>query len=160
VARSGKRKMASSTSGAGSGADEIRYRSYLTQLERQQDAEIKDKENEHQNKVARLVTTESDQETELRKDYDVKISEEADLLDKRLTSVRERNKEMVMAEKSAGEDETAKTHAQYAQKVESQKKTGDDQIAKLQAYYKKAGDDLHHQFEKDQARAAQKGKNA
>jgi hypothetical protein len=149
----------SSTSGT-SGADDIRYRSYMTQLERQQDADIKDKENEHQQKLARLVTTQTDQENGLHKDYDVRISDEADQLDKKLADVRERNKTMVMQEKEAGEDEATKVHIQYSQKIEQEKKVGDEQIAKLQAYYRKASDDLHQQFEKEKVKAAQKGKPA
>ena len=151
--------MASSTSGM-SGADETRYRSYITQLERQQDADIKDKETEHQHKVALLTTTNAEQENNLRKDYDVRISTEAEQLEKKLTEVREHNKAIVAHEKEVGEEEATKTHQQYAQKIEQEKKIGDDQIAKMQAFYRKANDDLHQQFERDRAKAALKGKTA
>ena len=37
-------------------------------------------------------------------------------------------------------------------KIEQEQKVGDEQISRLQSYYKKASEELHHQYEKDRAR--------
>ena len=53
-----RKPVASSAQGAGgsgNNSDEIRYRSYLTQLERQQDADIKDKEVQHKDRVTKVI---------------------------------------------------------------------------------------------------------
>lgn len=49
--------MASSTNGTGSGVDEIRYRNYIQQIERDQDASIKDKEERHMERLANMGTS-------------------------------------------------------------------------------------------------------
>jgi hypothetical protein len=146
--------MASSVNGPGNNTDEIRYKSYLTQLEREQDAQIKDKEDTHREHLSNIITTHEDDTKLLRKDYDVKISDEAEALDRKLSMIRERNQIISNQERENGEREADKVHNQYASKIETEKKTGDEQIARLQGYYKKASDELHHQYEKDRAKAA------
>jgi hypothetical protein len=141
--------MANSIDSGSGGVDEIRYRSYLNQLERDQDAQIKDKEDTHREHLAKVVTTNDDQMQNLRKDYDVKISDEADALERKLSLIRERNGILSNQERENGEREADKVHNQYASKIEQEKKIGDDQISRLQAYYKRASDELHKNFEKE-----------
>ena len=145
--------MASSMNGAGNNVDEIRYKSYLTQMERDQESQIKEKEDAHRERLSNLVVTNEDQTKNLRKDYDVKISEEAEALDRKLSLIRDRNQILANQERENGEREADKVHNQYAQKIEQEKKVGDEQIGRLQGYYKKASDELHHQFEKERAKA-------
>ena len=87
--------MASSMNGAGNGVDEIRYRAYLTQLERDQEATVKDKEDGHRDRLAGMVQNQDQQLQQMRKDYDVRISQEAESLDRKLALVRERNQTLV-----------------------------------------------------------------
>ena len=150
--------MASSMKGAGNNVDEIRYKNYLLQMERDQDATVKDKENLHRDRLSQLITNHDEQTQSLKKDYDVKISSEAEALDQKLAMVRERNQVLVNQEHENGEMEASKVHQQYSQKIEPEKKVGDEQISRLQSYYKKASDELHHQYEKDRVRTTQKGK--
>ncbi len=145
--------------GTGNNVDEIRYRSYLNQMERDQDSQIKEKEEIHQERLASLIASNDQTHQNLRKDYDVKISAEAEMLEQKLAQIRERNQEIVDQEKESGVHEADKVHNQYVAKIELEKKVGDDQIAKLQNYYKGASEKLHHQFEKDRERVeSQKGK--
>ena len=143
--------MASSTSGAGNNnnVDEIRYRSYLNQLERDQEAQIKDKEDTHREHLAKIISTNDDQTQGLRKDYDVKISDEAEALERKLSLIRERNTILSTQERENGEREADKVHNQYVSKIDQEKKVGDEQISRLQAYYKRASDELHKNFEKE-----------
>lgn len=155
--------MAGSTNGAGgsgNNADHIRYQSYLTQMERQHEADVRDKEDAHRERVGRLVSNQEEQSSTIKKDYDVKISQEAETLERKLNMVRERNTVLVKQEQEAGELEVNKLHTQYAQKIEQEKRIGDEQIARLQNYYKKATDELHRQYEKERMKVAQKGKQS
>jgi hypothetical protein len=148
--------MASSMNGAGgsgNNTDEIRYRSYLTQMERQQDAEIKEKDENHKDQVARIVSGHDNQQKNLRTDYNVKISEEADAMEKKLETIRQRNLAITTQEKESGEAEAEKIHHQYAAKIEQEKKTGDEQIAKLQSHYKKSSEDLAKQHQRAREKA-------
>jgi hypothetical protein len=151
--------MASSTNGPGNNVDEIRYRNYLTQLERDQDAQVKEKQDAHRDHLANIITTSTDQSQTLRKDYDVKISDEAEMLEHKLSLIRDRNDILSKQERENGEREADKVHNQYSQKIDQQKQVGDEQIARLQGYYKKASEELHLQFEKERSRhASEKGK--
>jgi len=155
--------MASSTGGAGS-ADEIRYRSYLTQLERQQDADVKDREDQHRDRVAKLVSANETQTSQMRKDYDVKISDEAEALEHKLGLIRDRNKILIDQERDRGDKEAEKIRTQYQQKIDDEKKVGDEQLNRLQSYYRKAAQELDRQYRKEQAReqanaAQRKGKS-
>ena len=153
--------MASSTNGTGNNVDEIRYRSYLSQMEREQDSKIKEKEDTHRERLANLITNHDEQTKLLHKDYDVKISEEAEILDHKLSQIRERNQNLMTEERESGEHESEKVHNQYAQKIDQEKKNGDEQIVRLQAYYKKASEDLRHQFDKERAKnSVQRGKSS
>ena len=151
--------MASSMNGAGNNVDEIRYRSYLNQMERDQDSQIKEKEDSHREKLSNIILNHEDESKMLHKDYDVKISEEAETLERKLGMIRDRNQIISNQERENGEREADKVHNQYAQKIEQEKKVGDEQIARLQGYYKKASDEMHTQFEKERARnVAAKGR--
>ena len=151
--------MASATNGPGNNVDQIRYQSYIGQMERDQDAKIKETEDSHRERLSNLLVNHDDQTQHLRKDYEVKISEEAENLERKLALIRERNEGLTTQEKEAGEKESEKIHLQYTQKIDQQKAVGDEQIAKLQNYYKKASEELHHNFEKERMRvASQKGK--
>ncbi len=150
--------MANSMKGAGNNVDEIRYKNYLLQMERDQDSNLKDKELEHRERLTHLITSHDEQTQTLKKDYDVKISSEAEALDQKLAMVRERNQALVNQEHENGEAAASKVHQQYAQKIESEKKVGDEQISRLQSYYKRASNELHKQYEKDRVRTTQKGK--
>lgn len=146
--------------GSGNNADQIRYQSYLAQMERQQDADIKDKEDTHRERLVRLNDIQESQSQGLKKDYDVKISQEAETLEKKLNMVRDRNSVLVQQEQEQGERAADKMRSSYQQKIEQEKRVGDEQIARLQQYYKKATDDLHRQYEKERMKTAQKGKPA
>ena len=142
--------MASSTNGTGgSNVDQIRYQSYLTQMERQQDADIKDLEEKHKEKLSRTISLHDQQENVLHKDYDVKISEEADSLEKKLSTIRERNTAITTQERNNGELEANKIRTQYQQKIDQERKNGDEQIAKLHQYYQKATEEMARQYAKD-----------
>ncbi len=140
--------------------DQIRYQSYLTQMERQQEADIRDKEDIHKERLSRLVDTQAHQSEGLKKDYDVKISQEAETLEKKLNMIRDRNSVIVKQEQEQGEREADKVRSQYQQKIEQEKKTGDEQIARLQQYYKRATDELHRQYEKERLKVNTKGKTS
>jgi len=151
--------MASSTNGAtGSNSDATRYQNYLSQLERQQDATIQDVQEQHKDKLSHLVDGNNRQQTQMEKDYDIQISNEAESLGKKLALTREKNELAIAQERERGEKEAEQIKAQYQQKIEIEKKTGDEQLTKLQNYYKKAADELHRQFTKEQTRETQKGK--
>lgn len=154
--------MASSTSGANSGgnADATRYMNYLAQLERQQDAEVRDHEDQHKEKVTRLVDTHQHQESQLRNDYNVKISDEAETMEKKLALTRERNNILIFQERERGEKESDRIRTQYQQKIENEKRVGDEQLARMQEYYKKAAEELQRQHLKNQVRESQKGKTS
>ena len=81
------------------------------------------------------------------------------MLDRKLAMIRDRNQVITTQERENGDREADKIHAQYAQKIDQEKKVGDEQIARLQNYYKKASEELHHQFEKERAKiATEKGR--
>lgn len=149
--------MASAANGAGGNSDSIRYKNYLSQLERQQDAEIRDHEDQHKEKVTRMVDSHENQESKMRKDYQVQISEEAEAMERKLALTRERNDILISKERSKGEKEADRIRTQYQQKIENERKIGDEQLARMQEYYKKAAEEQHRQFTKDQNRQTQKG---
>jgi hypothetical protein len=148
--------MANSMSGAG-GSDSKRYSNYMAQLERQQDAEIQDREALHKDKVSRMVESQEHTQKRIKKDYDVRISDEAETLERKLSLIRERNDILISQERERGEKEADRVRTQYQQKIEQEKKSGDLQLARLQEYYKKATDELGRQFEKSAVRESQKG---
>ncbi len=149
--------MASATNGAGSNSDATRYKNYLSQLERQQDADIRDQEDQHKEKITKLVSNHDNQESQIHKDYSVQISEEAETLEHKLALTRERNNILISQEREKGEKEADRIRTQYQQKIEGEKKTGDEQLSRMQDYYKKAAEEQHRQFSKDQVRQIQKG---
>ena len=149
--------MASSTSGTGS-ADTTRYQSYLNQLEREQDAEVHEKEDDHKEKLTRLVDTNTSQEAQIHKDYNVKISDEAETMQNKLNLTRERNDIIIAQERERGEKESDRIRSQYQQKIEMERKTGDEQLSRMQEYYKKSAEEIHRQYAKAEARETQKGK--
>jgi hypothetical protein len=156
----GKRpRMASSTSGAGN-SDAIRYQNYLAQMERQQDAEIRDTEDQHKEKLTHLVGSHETQESEIKKDYNVQISGEAEALGHKLALTRERNDILISQERDKGEKEADRIRSQYQQKIESEKKVGDEQLSRMQDYYKKSAEELHRQYTKEQVRETQKGRQS
>ena len=120
--------MASAMNGAGNNSEATRYKNYLSQLERQQDA-----------------------------DYNVQISNEAETLERKLALTRERNNILISQERERGEKESDRIRTQYQQKMENEKKVGDEQLARLQDYYKKAAEEQARQFNKEQVRQTQKG---
>jgi len=154
--------MASSTNGMGSGnnADAIRYQSYLSQMERQQDAEVRDAQEDHKEKLTNLVSGNTTQENQIQKDYHVKISDEAETMEHKLALTRERNNILISQERDRGEKEADRIRTQYQQKIESEKKTGDEQLSRLQNYYKKSAEELHRQYTTEQVRETQKGKTS
>ncbi len=157
-----RKPVASSAQGAGgsgNNSDEIRYRSYLTQLERQQDADIKDKEVQHKDRVTKVIGSQTEQEQQLHKDYDVKISAEAENLDRRLGLIRERNSILISQERDLGQHEADKVKMQYQQKIEQEKHIGDEQLGRLQQYYKRAAEELATQNDK-KVKPSQKGTTA
>ena len=152
--------MASSTSGAGGNADSIRYQSYLSQLERQQDAELRDQTDQHKEKLTRIVGSNDTQESQIQKDYSVKISDEAETLEHKLSLTRERNNILISQERDKGEKEADRIRSQYQQKIETEKKVGDEQLSRMQDYYKKSAEELHRQYTKEQVRETQKGRQS
>jgi hypothetical protein len=152
--------MASSMNGAGGSSDSVRYSNYLSQLERQQDADIRDKEDLHKEKVTRMVDDHQSQESQIKKDYQVKISDEAEAMERKLSLTRERNNILISQEREKGEKEADRIRAQYQQKIEQEKKTGDLHLSRLQEYYKKAGEELQKQSNRSQIREGQKGERS
>ena len=149
--------MASAMNGAGNNSEATRYKNYLSQLERQQDAELRDEEDQHKEKITHLVGSHDDQESKIRKDYNVQISNEAETLERKLALTRERNNILISQERERGEKESDRIRTQYQQKMENEKKVGDEQLARLQDYYKKAAEEQARQFNKEQVRQTQKG---
>ncbi len=147
--------MANSMNGS-SGTDAGRYQSYLSQMERQFETDVRDKEETHRDKVTRLINHQTGQQEQMRKDYDVRISDEAENLEKKLGLIRERNQILVNEERERGEREADKIRAQYQQKIDAEKVKGDEQLSRLQSYYKKASDDLNRAFEREKVKATQR----
>ena len=100
-----------------SGSDEIRYQSYLNQMEREQDATIQDKKDEHKEQLTHIINNNEQQKEQVRKDYDVKISGEAESLERKLNLIRDRNTLLVNQERESGEREADKTRANYQMKI-------------------------------------------
>ncbi|NDF13734.1 hypothetical protein EB061_00195 [bacterium] len=136
--------------------DEIRYRSYLTQLERDQESQLKNAVDEHREKMTRVLDQQQTVLEQMRNDYDVRISSEAEMLDRKLSEIRERNGELAAREKLNGEQEADKIHAQYTQRIAQEKALGEEQLRQLQSYFKQASEDLHRQYEREQLKVEQK----
>ena len=107
-----------------SGADQIRYQSYLNQMEQDQNASIQEKTEEHKDKLSRLINQNHQQTEQMRNDYDLKISEEAEVLEKKLSAIRERNTLLAEQEKSYGEREVEKLKYSYKARIEQEQKIG------------------------------------
>src|SRR5689334_12113938 len=98
--------MASEISGSkGEVGDEIRLRAYRAQVERANDAHIREVEQEHLASIQRLNEDQEKQLASLRHAYDVKISEEGEALKDRLEKIHEANEQRIAVEKMSGEDE-------------------------------------------------------
>jgi len=149
--------MASSTKSAGGNYDSQRYSNYLTQLEKQQEADLRDHEVNHKEKVTRMVEDHQSQESQMKKDYHVQISEEAEMMERKMALTRERNNILISQERERGEKEADRVRSQYQQKIDQEKRIGDEQLGRLQEYYKKAGDELQRQHNRSQTREGQKG---
>lgn len=152
--------MASSMNGAGNSSDAARYQNYLAQLERQQDADVRDQEDQHKDKITRIINTHDTQQSQMKKDYEVQISDEAEAMERKLALTRERNGILISQERDKGEKEADRIRTQYQQKIEHEKKIGDEQLSRMQEYYKKASEEQYRQFTREQAREAQKGNKA
>jgi hypothetical protein len=149
--------MASSMKGAGGSADSQRYSNYLTQLEKQQEADLREQEASHKEKITRLVDDHQAREGQIKKDYQVQISDEAETLERKLTLMRERNDILITQERERGDKEADRVRSQYQQKIDQEKRIGDEQLGRLQEYYKKAADELNRQHHRNQTREGQKG---
>src|SRR4051794_12187278 len=94
-----------------SAADEMRMRNYRAQTERRNDAELREIDTKHQEELGRVLGYQAEQMEQLRHSYDVKISEEAESQEQKLSEIRHSNGERLEVEKRAADEEYGKVSA-------------------------------------------------
>jgi hypothetical protein len=128
--------------------EELRLRNSLAQMQQRYDFEVRDKERTHADDVQRLVDNETKQLDDLRKDYEVKISQEAESLEQKLHEIRLNHDEQIATEQRAGEKELEKVKLSNQKKIEEYKKNGDAQIEALRKQLQASAETLHAQAKK------------
>ena len=83
-------------------SDEMRLQNYRERLKQQNELEIREMEANHAADLERLSTTEMNQIENLRHDYEVRVSQEAETLDEKLTEIRLENAGRVVQGKASG----------------------------------------------------------
>ena len=106
-------------------------RNYRNQLEHQNEIELKDIENRYASELQKLHQTKILELDQLTKAYDVKISEEAEIMEDRLSTVHAESDKRITTEKQIGEDELKKVKLSNRQRVEDYKKYGELQLESL-----------------------------
>src|SRR4051812_1352519 len=89
-------------------ADEVRLKNYRSQIEQKNDIELRDLEARHAEDLQKVLETSNREAERLRRDYDVKISQEAEMLEEKLHQIRIKNEIQINAEKESGENEVSK----------------------------------------------------
>ena len=140
--------MPSDISAKTASADEIRLRNYRTQLERRNEMELADIDARHQDDVRKVMASQSLQMQELQGAYDVKISQEAEILEQRLHEIRQNNKERVETEQQAADDQLTKLKQAHEKQVIEYKKNTEEEMEQLRRQLQASTEALHNQAKK------------
>src|SRR5437773_1724517 len=94
-----------STSLKSSTTEELRLRNYKDQLQQKNELELREMQARHDEELQRRIENHTAQTDELRRDYDVQISDEAEQLEERLHQTRMSNEERISTEKKSADAE-------------------------------------------------------
>ncbi len=128
--------------------DELRYRNYLAQLHQRGDMEVRELQSAHGEEVQHLLETEKAQMDDLHRDFDVRISQEAEKLDEHLQNIRMQNEERVGEQKRAADQELNQVRATSQQRIDEYKKNADAQLDSLRKQYLAASEAMHERYRK------------
>src|SRR5438105_2839235 len=96
--------------------EDLRLRNYRTELNRRNEAEIREMDARHGENVAKLQESELAQLEQLKHAYEIQFSQEAEALEEKLRDLRAENDKRVDGEKKQGENELVKTRSMYQAK--------------------------------------------
>jgi hypothetical protein len=129
-------------------AEEIRLRNHRAQLEQRNEMALREIEQSHAEDVRRTIENQAFQMDNLRRAYDVQISEEAEALEERLHRVRLNADERVAAEKKAGEAELEKLKSAHKQRLDEYRKNSEQQLEALRKQLQTSAETLHEKARK------------
>jgi hypothetical protein len=128
--------------------EELRLRNYRASLQQKSDIENRELQARNVEEVQHLMDTHTVQMDELKRAYDVQISQEAEGLEEKLQKVRISGEDRVNLEKQVQEAELAKVKTSSQLKIEEYKKNSEVQIDKLRKDTQATTDLLHDKAKK------------
>jgi hypothetical protein len=124
-------------------SEELRLRNNQTQHQSQNELETREVQARHGDELQRLIENQTDRAQDLRKAYDVSISQEAENLEQRLHDTRLSNDQRVADEKRNEDNELNKLKTAHQQKVEEYKKSSESQLENLRKQLQAQTEQLH-----------------
>ena len=129
-------------------SDELRMQNYRSQLEKRNDMALEDLRVRYSEDTRTLSEDHVDRMTQLKKAYDLKISEEAEYLEDQLNSIRASARTRSEEEKRAGEEEINRLKSAHTARVEEYRRNSEEQLDKMRKEAKLQTEHLHEQTRK------------
>jgi hypothetical protein len=123
--------------------EELRLQNYKTQLQNRNEAEVRDIQAKHADEVQHMLLQEGEQIQEVKRAYEVQISQEAEELEDRLHNFRLSAEEKIENEKRTGEDELHKVQADYKHRIDEYRRSSEAQLETLRRNLLTASEDMH-----------------
>ncbi len=140
----------SSSLGA-STTEDLRLRNYRASIQQKNDIELREIQNRHDDDIQRVTDTQAQQMGDLKRAYEVQISQEAEHLEEKLHQARLTTEQRVEAEKKAAESQLSKLKAVHQQRIEDYKKNAEEELLRLRKTAQ-ANAELIHDRERKLAR--------
>jgi hypothetical protein len=129
-------------------SEELRLKNYRTLLEQKNELELREIEAKHNDDVQRRMESGTAQIENLRRDFDVRFSQEAENLEERLRQTRSENELKIQQEKRQEEEELSRLKSLHQQRVEEYQKNSATQLDELHKQLQTTSQSLHDQAKK------------
>jgi hypothetical protein len=129
-------------------ADEVRLKNYKASLQQKSEADLREIELRHNEDVQRMTESHAFRMEEMKRAYDVQISERAEQLEEALQRVRDKGEDRVIEEKNRVETEVAKVRAQGQSQLDEYKRNSEFKLEKLHKETQAATAMLHDRAKK------------
>jgi hypothetical protein len=133
-------------------SEELRMKNYQTQLERKNDAEVRDLQSRHAEDVRKELEAEENQLTEMRRAFEVQISKEAESLADRLEQVRGENERTVTDEKLNHQREMTRLKESHKAQLDEYRKQAEDSIERTRKESQATSETIRKQARKTERR--------
>lgn len=136
------------------GSDELKMAQYRAQLERDNEAAIRDIKSKSAEEIQRTIDEKELMLGSMRNAYDLRISREAEVLEEELRKMRETQMERIETERKNAELEVEKIRMNNEQKIAHYKKNSESQIEEVRKEVERSTANLNDKYKKEAARIA------